>query len=151
MIAFSMYATRSLNVGEFMNLLTSSRPYILTQTAGTIQCIAPTNAGPVFNDCHVIVDTLRYISLASSEFSVSPLVQNETLTLWISLGKTNIVGTGVSPRKNPSLLVSNIYIPKTNNTIVMTYQTCKSFFWNSGTVPIEYCRPTWVRCYTPVE
>jgi len=76
-----MYATRSLNVGEFMNLLTSSRPYILTQTAGTIQCIAPTNAGPVFNDCHVIADTLRYISLASSEFSVFPLVQNETLTL----------------------------------------------------------------------
>lgn len=71
----------------------------------TIQCIAPTNAGPVFNDCHVIADTLRYISLASS--------------------KTNIVGTG------------------TNNTIVMTYQTCKSFFWNSGTVPIHYCRPTW--------
>lgn len=64
-----MYATRSPNVG---NLLTSSRPYILTQTAGTIQCIAPANAGPAFNDCHVIADTLRYISLASSEFSVFP-------------------------------------------------------------------------------
>ena len=45
--------------------------------AGTIQCIGPTNAGPVLNDCHVIADTLRYISLASSEFSVFPLVQNE--------------------------------------------------------------------------
>ncbi|KAF8961147.1 hypothetical protein BDZ97DRAFT_1760125 [Flammula alnicola] len=41
------------------------------------------------------------------------------------LGETNIVGTG------------------TNNTVVMLYQTCKSFFWNAGTVPIQYCRPIW--------
>ena len=62
-----------------VNSLTSSLPCILTQIAGTIQCIAPTNAGPLFNDRHVIADTLRYISLASSKFPVFSLFQIETL------------------------------------------------------------------------
>ncbi|KAF5309517.1 hypothetical protein D9619_012405 [Psilocybe cf. subviscida] len=52
-------------------------------------------------------------------------VIQDTLRYIAQAGPTNTAGTG------------------SNNTIVMSYRTCKSFFFNSGSIPAQYCRTSW--------
>ncbi|KAJ7907191.1 hypothetical protein B0H13DRAFT_2662491 [Mycena leptocephala] len=86
----------------------------------TTSCFTPSGGGPVPNDCHIIADALRFDS------------QN--------IGKYHFTLTKPYLRIRFRLMR---LAQGTNNTVVVQFASCLSFFVNQDTVPIEYCRTDW--------
>ncbi|KAJ4469727.1 hypothetical protein C8J55DRAFT_492020 [Lentinula edodes] len=80
-------------------------------------CFTPSGGGPDPNDCTVIADAMRFYSQnVKSERIALPLhVKDDTF----------LIGTG------------------TNNTVVLTYSTCETFYVNQDPVEQSYCYSDW--------
>ena len=144
MLALSTYATRSLSVSEFINLNSSLCTHLRKPQV-------PFNAFPqlmadLFSMTVMLLRTHWGISVSLLvSFLFSHSFKVKTLRTFSRWNECRWHGCkSIYHVQESSFSLKPLF--KTNNTIVMKYQTCKSFFFNSGTVPIGYCRPTWVRC-----
>ncbi|KAJ8082763.1 hypothetical protein PM082_008619 [Marasmius tenuissimus] len=100
-----------------------------TNVCGTqckTNCFTPSGGGPDPNECDVIANALRFDS-------------ENTETLHMCLCRHVLYGPTQFLNTAPIFPIGT----GTNNTVAMTFRSCKTFFVNQNLGDLAYCRTDW--------